>query len=95
MGTVCHAACSRHGHGALRLEQAKTSQGQFRFSRPSHWHRVFFAAFLQAFPQERIEAARGVELDKAFADAARAIWKRQGLQVTQGDFTRQQPGSAT
>ena len=69
----------------------KRRKGNFAFLDPAIGTGSFFAAFLQAFPQERVEAARGVELDKAFADAARAIWKRQGLQVTQGDFTRQPP----
>ena len=69
----------------------KRRKGKFAFLDPAIGTGSFFAAFLQAFPHERIEAARGVELDKAFANAARAIWKRQGLQVTQGDFTRQPP----
>ena len=72
----------------------KRRKGNFAFLDPAIGTGSFFAAFLQAFPHERIEAARGVELDKAFADAARAIWERQGLQVTQGDFTRQPPGAA-
>ena len=33
--------------------------------------------------------ATGIELDKPFAEAANAIWHKQGLKVIQGDFTKQ------
>ncbi len=64
---------------ATRGTSSSHRKGNFAFLDPAIGTGSFFAAFLQAFPHERIETARGIELDKAFADAASAIWKRQGL----------------
>ena len=66
-------------------------EGGFRFLDPAVGTGSFFGAFVQTFPSERILAATGIELDKAFAEAAKTIWQRQGLRVIQGDFTKQKP----
>ncbi len=71
----------------------KHRKGNFSFLDPAVGTGSFFAAFLQAFPRERLETATGIELDRAFAEAAKAIWERQGLRVTHGDFTQQAPES--
>jgi hypothetical protein len=83
---------------ALALDIAKYAwsklrnrKGMFCFLDPAIGTGSFYAAFLQAFPQERIQCATGIELDKAFAQAAKAIWEKQGLRTIQGDFTKQQP----
>ena len=83
---------------ALSLDMAcyawsrlKHRKGNFAFLDPAIGTGSFFAAFLQAFPRERIETASGHRVGQSFADAARAIWGRQGLRVTQGDFTKQPP----
>ncbi len=68
-------------------------KGGFRFLDPAIGTGSFFGAFVQTFPRDRISAATGIELDKSFAEAAKAIWQRQGLRVIQGDFTRQKPES--
>lgn len=65
--------------------------GGFRFLDPALGTGSFFGAFIQTFPKDRIEAATGIELDKPFIEAARAIWQRHGLRVIQGDFTKQKP----
>ena len=72
-------------------DKLKRRKGGFSFLDPAIGTGSFFAAFLQAFPHERIEAATGIELDKPFAEAANAIWHSQGLKVIQGDFTKQKP----
>jgi adenine-specific DNA-methyltransferase len=81
---------------ALSLEIARYAwnhlrrrKGPFAFLDPAIGTGSFFAALLQAFPRDRIETATGIELDKAFAKAANAIWREQGLRVIQGDFTSQ------
>ena len=74
----CWDKLRRHKHG-------------FRFLDPAIGTGSFFGAFVQTFPNERISAATGIELDKSFAEAAKTIWGRQGLQVIQGDFTKQKP----
>lgn len=62
-----------------------------RFLDPSIGTGSFFSALLETFAEDRLEAARGVELDPLFARAAMDLWAGQGLHVDQGDFTTQQP----
>ena len=69
-------------------------RGGFAFLDPAIGTGSFFGAFRQAFPHDRIETATGIELDKPFAEAAKAIWHKQGLKVVQGDFTKQKPDAA-
>jgi adenine-specific DNA-methyltransferase len=83
---------------ALSLEIARYAwdrlnrrQGGLTFLDPAIGTGSFFGAFRQIFPNDRIDAAMGIELDKAFAEAASAIWRSEGLKVIQGDFTKQKP----
>lgn len=48
----------------------------------------FFSALLRAVGKDRIESARGVEIDERFATAARELWGRHGLEVEGADFTQ-------
>ncbi|HSV15260.1 MAG TPA: hypothetical protein VLI90_13455, partial [Tepidisphaeraceae bacterium] len=48
----------------------------------------FFSAALTVYGAKRIESAVGIELDAAFAKAARDLWAGAGLNVVEGDFTR-------
>lgn len=59
-----------------------------RFADPSIGTGSFFSAALAVFGPKRIKSAFGVELDPAFADAARALWADAGLEVVRDDFTR-------
>ena len=81
---------------ALALEIAqyawarlKCPEATFSFLEPALGTGAFYGAFLQAFPNERIDSATGIELDPAFADAAKSIWSSHGLRVIESDFTRQ------
>jgi adenine-specific DNA-methyltransferase len=62
--------------------------GGIRFADPSIGTGSFFSAALAAFGRKRIESAVGIELDPAFADAARNLWAGAGLEIVRGDFTR-------
>lgn len=64
-----------------------TKQG-IRFADPAVGTGSFFAAARAVFGPPRISTATGVELDPAFADAARTLWADSGLDVVSGDFTR-------
>lgn len=75
-------------------EKFKHRACRVRFLDPAIGTGSFFGALLQAFPNNRIEAAVGVELDHPFAEAAAAIWSRHGLSIVQGDFTRQVPDAS-
>lgn len=66
----------------------RTRKRQIRFADPSVGSGSFFSAALEVFGPKRIESAVGVELDPAFADAARDLWAGAGLEVVRGDFTR-------
>lgn len=59
-----------------------------RFADPSIGSGSFFSAALAVYGPKRLESAVGVELDPAFADAARDLWAGAGLEVVRGDFTR-------
>lgn len=61
-----------------------------RFLDPALGTGSFYSAFLNCFPKRRIREALGIEVDRKVAEAARALWRRTGLQVRQADFTRQE-----
>lgn len=61
---------------------------QVRFGDPSIGTGSFFSAVLQTFGRKQLAAACGVELDPAFAAAARELWSSAGLDVVTGDFAR-------
>lgn len=58
------------------------------FADPSIGSGSFFSAALAVFGPARITRAIGVEIDPAFANAARDLWGYAGLEVLTGDFTR-------
>ena len=60
-----------------------------RFLDPAIGTGSFYSALNQAFPAQNISAAAGIELDPIFARAAKELWQGRGLNVTEGDFTRQ------
>lgn len=63
-------------------------KGGIRFADPSIGSGSFFSAALTVYGRKRIESAVGVELDPAFCEAARDLWREAGLEVVRGDFTR-------
>lgn len=64
------------------------TQGNLHFADPSIGSGSFFSAALTVFGSKRISSAVGVELDPAFADAARNLWGDTRLEIVRGDFTR-------
>ena len=64
------------------------TKGSIHFADPSIGSGSFFSAALAVFGSKRISSAVGVEIDPAFADAARNLWANAGLEVVHGDFTR-------
>lgn len=64
------------------------SNHRIRFADPSIGSGSFFSAALAVYGPKRIDSAVGIELDPAFADAARDLWADAGLEVVRGDFTR-------
>jgi hypothetical protein len=64
------------------------SRNDICFADPSIGSGSFFSAALTVFGPERIRSAVGVELDPAFAEAARDLWGDAGLEIVRGDFTR-------
>ncbi|MBK7146761.1 MAG: hypothetical protein IPH76_16690 [Xanthomonadales bacterium] len=63
-------------------------EGGIRFADPSIGSGSFFSAALAVFGSDGIRSSIGVEIDSAFADAARKLWTDAGLDVVRGDFTR-------
>ncbi len=62
--------------------------GGVRFADPAVGTGSFFSAALAVFGPKRLRSAVGVELDPAFAAAARHLWADAGLSVVTDDFTR-------
>jgi hypothetical protein len=71
--------------------KVRRRNGKFSFLDPAIGTGSFYGAFLQAFPQDRIDTATGIELDKPFAETADALWRALGLRLIQGDFTKTKP----
>jgi len=67
------------------IDQTKDN---IRFADPSIGSGSFFSAALAVFGAKRISSAVGIELDPAFADAARNLWADARLEIVHGDFTR-------
>jgi adenine-specific DNA-methyltransferase len=74
-----------------RYAHALMGKTPVRFLDPAIGTGSFYSAALQAFDEEHIIAATGVELDPLFARTAVTLWEGQGLHVINGDFTRQHP----
>lgn len=80
---------------ALALDMARYvnsivghAEGGIRFADPSIGSGSFYSAALSVFGSRRMRSAVGIEIDTAFADAARSLWAGTGLEVVQGDFTQ-------
>ena len=58
------------------------------FLEPSCGSGSFYSALLRLAGGERIDFARGVELDERFAAAAKRLWGETGLEVEAADFTQ-------
>jgi len=76
-----------------RYAHALIGQTPVRFLDPAIGTGSFFSALSETFGQKNIAAATGIELDPLFAQTAAALWEGQGLQVVNGDFTKQPPPS--
>lgn len=74
------------------LGYAKRQLGnpRVRFLDPAIGTGSFYSALLQVFPEDRIDAAVGYEIDPHYAIPAAALWKSTGLDVRQADFTHAQ-----
>jgi len=75
---------ARYAHKTL-------GQGRIRFLDPAIGTGSFFSALSQVAPAKTIEAATGIEIDPLFAEAAKSLWGKSGLQIVRGDFTKQKP----
>lgn len=75
---------ARYAHKTL-------GEGRLRFLDPAIGTGSFYSALSQVVPAKSMEAAAGIELDPLFAGAAKSFWSERGLQIVQGDFTKQKP----
>jgi predicted RNA methylase len=62
-----------------------------RFFDPAVGTGAFYSALLQAFAEERIDAAWGYEIDPHYGEASRRFWEGRGIEIVIGDFTRAAP----
>lgn len=61
---------------------------KIRFIDPAIGTGSFYSALLDVFPQKRISAAVGYEIDPRFGTPARELWDKTGLELHIDDFTR-------
>ena len=71
------------------FELWKGRDDQVDFLDPAIGTGSFYSAVRQVFPAGSVRAATGIEIDSAFAETARALWRSDGLNVVEGDFTKQ------
>ena len=62
-----------------------------RFIDPAIGTGSFFSALLSTVPLERIEAAKGYELDRHYGAPAHKLWQDTPLDLELGDFTKAAP----
>jgi predicted RNA methylase len=62
-----------------------------RFLDPAIGTGAFYAALRLVFSDERIEVARGYEIDPHYGQAARSLWGDHRIRITIGDFTQANP----
>lgn len=62
-----------------------------RFIDPALGIGSFFSALLRTVPVERIESAKGFELDTHYGEPARELWRGTPLDLELGDFTKMVP----
>ena len=66
-----------------------------RFIDPALGTGAFYSAFLKVFPQTRIRAAAGYEIDPDYGKPALRLWSDMGLDVRLEDFTQAEIPEAT
>ena len=80
------------------LRYAKAYLGEdvsVRFMDPAIGTGSFYSALLDVFPQTRIKAAVGYEIDPHYGDPAVELWRKTGLDIRLEDFTQaQEPKTA-
>jgi hypothetical protein len=64
---------------------------KIRFFDPGFGTGSFYSALLGTFPQSRIAAAAGYEVDPHYAYPALQLWSDTGLDLHLADFTKQRP----
>jgi hypothetical protein len=76
----------------LQYSRKVLEQSDVRFLDPAFGTGVFYSALLSVFPRERIKAAVGLEIDKAYWQAAMDLWDHEPpLDLRLADFTRTSP----
>ena len=61
-------------------------EGRVRFLDPAFGTGAFYSALLETFPPDRIESARGVEIDPHYGEQAEQLWACSSLKLEIRDF---------
>lgn len=75
----------------LRYALGLFPTGQVRFLEPSIGTGSFYAALLRTFPNDRLEQARGYEVDPQVEAPSRQLWADSDLELHLADFTEVAP----
>jgi len=74
-----------------QAERLLPSDQTIRFLDPAIGTGAFYSALLQVFPEQRIDAARGYEIDPHYGEPSRRLWRDRRAEIVIGDFTRVVP----
>lgn len=66
-------------------------RGKVRFLDPAFGTGSFYSALNKVFPESRIEAATGFEIDEHYGEPASKLWEETDLNYQLADFTKQNP----
>jgi len=66
-------------------------RGKVRFLDPAFGTGSFYSALNNVFPESRIEAATGFEIDEHYGKPASKLWEETDLNYQLADFTKQDP----
>lgn len=66
-------------------------RGKVRFLDPAFGTGTFYSALNNVFPESRIEAATGFEIDEHYGKPASKLWEGTDLNYQLADFTKQNP----
>ncbi|NUQ06027.1 MAG: Eco57I restriction-modification methylase domain-containing protein [Anaerolineae bacterium] len=74
-----------------QAERLLPSDQPVRFLDPAIGTGAFYSALLHVFPEQRIVAARGYEVDPHYGEPSRLLWRDRHAEIVIGDFTQALP----
>jgi len=78
-------------HVLIHAKNIFPKRGKVRFLDPAFGTGSFYSALNNVFPESRIEAGTGFEIDEHYGNPASKLWEETDLNYQLADFTKQNP----